>query len=235
MKVFVYNTTQEASEKAYDVFENAYNNGANVFGLATGSTPEGLYSEIIKSDIDLSNCISINLDEYYGLDKNHPQSYNYYMYDNLFKHKPFKKSYVPNGMNKDAEDEVRKYNQIIDEHPIDFQLLGIGVNGHIGFNEPGTPFELRTHLVELTPSTVEVNSRFFDSIDEVPNQAYSMGIADIMAAKEVLLMAFGEAKAEAIKALIEGEVSEDVPVTCLKNHTNVTVILDQGSASLLSK
>ena len=155
------------------------------------------------------------------------------MNQHLFQYKPFKRSYLPDGQAKDIQAECSRYNQILAENPVDFQVLGIGQNGHIAFNEPGTPFDSVTHEVALTESTIKANARFFDSIDEVPKSAICMGIANIMAAKEIILLAKGESKAKAIKAMVEGPVTTDVPASVLQKHPSVTVIADQAAASLL--
>lgn len=235
MEVIVFDTLKEASQKALEIFQTALDNGAQTFGLATGSTPEVLYALMANSSIDFTNATSINLDEYYGLDGEHPQSYRYFMNEKLFHHKPFKENFLPDGTNTDATAETERYNQIIAEHPIDLQLLGLGTNGHIGFNEPGTDFQGKTQLVELSESTIESNKRYFASAAEVPTQAYSMGIASIMESDHILLLAFGEAKAEAVKQMIEGPVTNELPASVLQQHSNVTVLLDKEAAILLSK
>ena len=235
MNVLTFDTADQAADKAFEIFKDALNKGANVFGLATGSTPEPLYEKLVASDLDFSNATSVNLDEYYGLAGDHPQSYRYYMQEKLFDHKPFKETFLPDGTNSDVAGEIESYNQILADHPVDLQLLGLGSNGHIGFNEPGTDFDQRTVLADLTDETIEANKRFFDSIDEVPKQAFSMGIASIMDAKEIVLMAFGEQKADAVKQMIEGPVTNEVPASILQNHSHVTVLLDKEAASKLSK
>ena len=233
MKIITVKDQVAGGKEALKVYQNEMKNGAKVFGLATGSTPITTYKEIVASDLDFSNCISINLDEYVGLKPTDPQSYHYFMNEHLFKYKPFKHSYIPDGTNLDAQAETTRYNQIIDEHPIDLQLLGLGRNGHIGFNEPGTPFDSLTSKIKLTQSTIDANARFFDHQDDVPKEAYSMGIGSIMKAKHILLEAYGNEKAEAIKAMIEGPVTPEVPASVLQNHANVTVIIDEAAASLL--
>lgn len=155
------------------------------------------------------------------------------MRDQLFNAKPFKESFLPNGLADDLEAEVKRYDQVIAEHPIDFQILGIGRNGHIGFNEPGTSFAEKTHVVDLQASTIEANSRFFASIDDVPKQAISMGIASIMASKMIVLLAFGKEKAAAIKGMVSGPVTEALPASVLQQHDNVVVIIDEAAASEL--
>lgn len=233
MEVITSKDKKTASKKAFELLQEDIKNGAKVFGLATGSTPEDLYTELRYSDVDFSESISINLDEYVGLSPEDPQSYRYFMEEHLFKAKPFKKSYLPDGVAKDLDAECKHYDQIIAEHPIDSQILGIGRNGHIGFNEPGTDFGVTTHVVELTESTIEANKRYFDKVEDVPTHALSMGIASILKTKHIYLLAFGKEKAEAVKGMIEGPVTTHVPASVLQNHPNVTVILDEEAASLL--
>ncbi len=235
MKVIVTENKIQGGAKAFEIFENEIKNGAKVLGLATGSTPETLYQNFINSDLNCSNLISINLDEYVGLTPDNPQSYHYFMRKHLFDKKPFKKSYVPDGMTKAVAATCKEYDQIIKDNPIDVQLLGIGRNGHIAFNEPGTPFDISTHEVKLTENTIKANSRFFDNEDEVPKSAICMGTANIMDAKKVVLMAFGEKKAQAIKEMIEGPVTEQVPASILQKHPDVTVIVDKAAAQELDK
>lgn len=235
MKVIVVKSQQEGAEIALDLLKNKLATGAQVLGLATGSSPIEFYKNIRQSDLDFSEVTSVNLDEYVGLDEESDQSYAYFMKEQLFSAKPFKKSYLPNGLASDLAAEVERYNHVLAEHPIDFQILGIGRNGHIGFNEPGAPFNGQTHLVDLAPSTIEANARFFDNPEEVPKQAISMGIANIMAAKTIVLMAYGQEKADAIKATVEGPVTEDVPASVLQNHDDVVLIIDEAAASKLTK
>ncbi|ABJ56586.1 glucosamine-6-phosphate deaminase [Oenococcus oeni] len=235
MKLEIINSQIEAGQKGLQIFKQAIQQGAQVFGLATGSTPISIYDAITQSDLDFTKFISINLDEYKGLANNHPESYHYFMNKYFFSKKPFAHSYMPNGLADDLKSETKHYDQIIEENPIDLQILGIGRNGHIGFNEPGTSFNSQTHIVNLTDNTIQANSRFFDSIDQVPKQAVSMGIASIMKSKEILIAAYGKEKAQAVKEFIEGPVTEDVPASILQKHPKVTVILDQAAAALLSK
>ena len=224
---------EEGGKKAFELIKEGVQNGAEVFGLATGSTPETLYQEMVKSDLDFSNCISVNLDEYVGLSGDNDQSYRYFMNEHLFNKKPFKATYVPNGKAKDLEEEWRRYEEIISNHPIDIQILGIGENAHIGFNEPGTPFDAPTQVVELTESTINANKRNFEKVGGVPTTAISMGIGSIMKSKKIILMAFGEAKAEAIANTINGGITVDVPASVLQNHADVTIIIDEAAASKL--
>jgi glucosamine-6-phosphate deaminase len=233
LKIIKVKDKIEGSQKAFEIMTESMANGSKVFGLATGSTPTELYKNFRESDVDFSNMISINLDEYVGLDENDEQSYRTFMKQQLFGEKPFKMSYVPNGKASDLEEEAKRYDAIIQEHPIDIQILGLGTNGHIGFNEPGTPFESTTHVVQLTNSTIQANKRFFEKEEDVPTTAVSMGIDSIFGAKEILLMAWGEDKAPAVKAMIEGEINEDMPASILQKHNDVVVIIDEAAASLL--
>lgn len=235
MNIIIVDNEQQGAEKAFEQFCKAYRQGATCFGLATGSTPQALYGLICKSQLDFSRCTSINLDEYVGLSPDNKKSYHYFMQEKLFSQKPFAQSFLPNGMENDAEKEVQRYETILKGYPIDFQILGIGRNAHIGFNEPGTPFSQRTHKVKLTDSTIEANKRFFERVEDVPTHAYSMGLQSIMDAKEIMLLAFGETKAVAIRDMIEGNLTEDVPASILQTHQNVTVILDKTAAKLLTK
>lgn len=233
MKVIRVNNQVEGGKKAFELLKAEMENGIKTLGLATGSTPLSFYNELANSELDFSEMTSINLDEYVGLAAENDQSYHHFMQENLFQYKPFKKSFLPNGLATDLQAEAKHYDQIIAEYPIDFQILGIGRNGHIGFNEPGTPFDMTTHIVDLTQDTIEANSRFFDSMEEVPKQAISMGIHSIMQSKMVVLMAYGKDKADAINQMINGPVSEDLPASVLQNHPNVVVIVDEAAASEL--
>ncbi|MFK4912108.1 glucosamine-6-phosphate deaminase [Lactococcus petauri] len=235
MKVITVKNQLEGAKIGFDLLKEAMDNGAKTLGLATGSTPVEFYNQIVKSNLDFSDMTSVNLDEYVGLDGSDEQSYRYFMSKHLFNEKPFKENFLPNGKAADLEAETKAYDQIIAEHPIDFQILGIGQNGHIGFNEPGTSFEETTHVVDLQESTIKANARFFENEEDVPRQAISMGIASIMAAKSIVLMAYGESKAEAIKGMVEGEITEDMPASILQKHADVVVIADEAAAALLSK
>lgn len=211
-----------------------------VIGLATGSTPEGLYSEVInfhkKTNHSFENVISFNLDEYIGLAEEDENSYHYYMNDKLFNHIniPFNQAHVPNGMANDLDSECTRYEEAIrDSGGIDIQLLGLGVNGHIGFNEPGTSFDSRTQIIKLDKSTRNANAHFFSLGGEVPAQAISMGIKSIMDTKKVILLVSGKNKAYALKKLLAGEVTEEFPATILHEHNDVTVIADEEALSEL--
>lgn len=234
MKVIRVNNQVEGGQVAFSLLKDEMAKGAKTLGLATGSTPLSFYEEIRKSNLDFSDMTSINLDEYVGLAADNEQSYRHFMQENLFQYKPFKESFLPNGLVEDLQAETRRYDQVIAEHGIDFQILGIGRNGHIGFNEPGTPFDVTTHIVDLAKDTIEANSRFFVSMDDVPKQAISMGIKSIMASKMVVLMAYGESKADAINQMINGPVTEELPASVLQNHPNVVVIVDEAAASKLN-
>lgn len=232
MKIEIVKDKKEGGQKAFELIQEAVNGGASVFGLATGSTPETLYEELRKSDIDFSDKVAINLDEYIGLGADHPQSYQTFMQEQLFNDKPFKETHIPDG-SAPEETEVERYNTILENNPIDVQILGIGTNAHIGFNEPGTSFDSETQKVELTKETIEANKRYFDSEKDVPEYAYSMGIASIMAAKKIILIAYGKNKAEAIANTVNGPVTEDVPASILQKHSDVVLILDEEAASQL--
>ena len=212
-----------------------------VLGLATGGTPVGTYQQLVewynKGDLDFSGVTTVNLDEYRGLPKDHPESYWSFMHRNLFDHVNIDPAHIhlPDGTNPDAEDACAKYNQIIHaEGGIDLQLLGIGHDGHIGFNEPGEAFELETHCVNLTPETIEANKRFFDgNVDLVPKQAYTMGIKTIMQARKVLMVANGTGKAEIIKKAFFGPVTPEVPASILQMHPDFTLVGDEEALSLI--
>ena len=211
-----------------------------VLGLATGSTPVGAYKQLIewynKGDVDFSQTFSVNLDEYKGLSGEHDQSYRYFMNRNFFDYINIKKenTNVPDGLARDAEAECNRYNHVIKNlGGIDLQLLGIGGNGHIGFNEPGAAFEKETHLVTLTEQTRESNARFFANLDEVPTHAFTMGIKSIMSAKKILLLATGEQKAKALYDSFFGPVTPGVPASILQLHNDCTVIADEAALSLI--
>ncbi|MBR3136680.1 MAG: glucosamine-6-phosphate deaminase [Clostridia bacterium] len=208
-----------------------------ILGGATGSTPLGLYAELVRlnkaGEISFKDASSFNLDEYVGLDGTHDQSYRYFMDHNLFDHIDIDKSRtrVPSGI--DVSDPSAYDKEIAAAGGVDLQLLGIGNNGHIGFNEPGTPFGSLTHVVELTESTREANKRFFKSIDEVPTHAVTMGVKTVMQARSIILMAIGPAKAPIMKEMLQGPVTEKVPASVLQLHPDVTVYMDFEAAKLL--
>ncbi|MFK5705876.1 glucosamine-6-phosphate deaminase [Ligilactobacillus sp. LYQ139] len=233
MKVIRVANENDGGKEALKIFAAALTDGARTFGLATGGTPETTYKELVASDLDFSQCTSVNLDEYVGLGPDNPQSYHYYMRTHLFDAKPFKANYLPNGLATDPDAEIVRYNKVIAAHPVDLQLLGIGRNGHIGFNEPGSPVDGKVRKIELTKSTIEANARYFDNETDVPRYAYSMGIGQIMAAKQILLEAFGEKKAAAVAAMVAGPVIPEVPASILQRHPDVTVIVDEAAAAEL--
>lgn len=213
----------------------------SVLGLATGSTPLGIYQNLIelyrKGDLDFSSVRTVNLDEYYGLDKSSDQSYVYFMWENLFKFINIKPEnvHIPNGANTDADAECRRYNQVIAElGGIDLQLLGIGHNGHIGFNEPSDHFEGGTHCVTLTASTIEANKRFFGDESQVPRKAITMGIKSIMSARRILLVASGVEKAEILCEALTGPITPKVPASILQLHGSVTVVADEEALSRMN-
>lgn len=233
IKVIVVKDKEEGGKKAFELVKQEVEAGLKVIGLATGSTPETLYQEIVASDLDFSDITSVNLDEYIGLEHDHPQSYHTFMNEHLFDHKMFEENYLPDGMAEDEEAEIKRYNQVLADHPIDLQILGIGVNAHIAFNEPGSSFDERTKKTRLTDETIEANKRFFESAEEVPRYAYSMGLRSIMDAKKIILLAYGENKAQAVMDAVEGPVTEEVPASILQRHPHVIFIVDEGAAKYL--
>lgn len=211
-----------------------------VLGLATGSTPIGTYEQLIewykKGDLDFSDVTSVNLDEYKGLPADNDQSYRYFMKEHLFNHVNIDQSrtYVPNGMEPDADKACLEYNNIIAQvGGIDLQLLGLGHNGHIGFNEPDTAFAKETHCVDLTQSTIDANTRFFASKDMVPRQAYTMGIKTIMQARKVVVVVSGTDKADIVKEAFFGPVTPQVPASILQLHNDVVLVADEAALSKL--
>lgn len=235
MNIIRVKNAEEGGKKAFDIIKDGIAHDASTFGLATGSTPQTLYHYIVNSELDFSDKVSVNLDEYVGLSSDDEQSYYYFMNSQLFNYKPFKKTFIPNGKADDLEAECKRYDEVLAEHPIDIQILGIGENGHIGFNEPGTSFDTTTHVVELTESTINANKRNFERVEDVPTHALSMGIQSIMNSKKILLLAYGSKKADAIKGMLEGEVTEELPASILQKHEDVVVIIDEGAASKLSE
>lgn len=233
MEIKIVKDKQAGGQLAFDLIKAGIQKNAKVLGLATGSSPITLYEAMVASDLDFSQMYSVNLDEYVGLAPDNDQSYHYFMQQHLFNQKPFKESFVPNGQAKDIAAEVDRYEQVIADHPVDIQILGIGRNGHIGFNEPGSSLTGKTHEVQLTQSTIDANARFFANKDDVPRQAISMGIGTIMKSKKIILLAYGEAKADAICQTVEGPVTTHVPASVLQNHDDAILILDEAAASKL--
>src|SRR5699024_11188201 len=241
MKIIKVKDYQEMSRLASEqVIDKINNTEEPVLGLATGSTHEGLYQNLIDANhnnlVSLKNVTTCNLDEYIGLASDDPNSYNYFMNEKLFKHIDIEPSntHLPNGKATDIEQECQDYEDLIKKTGIvNLQILGLGVNGHIAFNEPGTSFSSRTQKTELVEETIEANARFFDRKEDVPTHAITMGIESIMESEEIILLASGKNKAKAIKQLVEGEVTEDFPASILQKHPHATIIVDQDAASLL--
>lgn len=235
MEIIKVKDYEEMSEKAANiVVEDMKNLERPVIGFATGSTPIGLYSCLVKKyqqkEVSFKNATTFNLDEYVGLPKENKNSYHYYMQENLFQHIDVRPEnvHIPNGMAKDLEQECMTYDRLISKNKIDIQILGLGLNGHIGFNEPGTSFKSRTHIVKLDQSTRKANARFFQSIDEVPTEAITMGIETIMESKKLLLLVSGKEKADALARLLgTSDISEEFPASILRQHNDVTVIADE--------
>ncbi len=211
-----------------------------VLGLATGSTPIGTYAQLVewynKGDLDFSNVTTVNLDEYRGLNRENDQSYYYFMNEHLFSkvNVNHERTFLPDGTEKDSEKACADYNQIIEDvGGVDLQLLGLGHNGHIGFNEPGDVFKAKTHCVDLTETTIKANQRFFASIDDVPRQAYTMGIQTIMQARKILVVVSGEDKAGIVKEAFFGPITPRVQASVLQLHPDVTVVADEAALSLV--
>ena len=241
MKIYVADDYQKMSRQAANIISaHVILKPDCVLGLATGSTPIGMYKQLVdwynKGDLDFSQVKSVNLDEYVGLAPTHDQSYRYFMQTNLFDHVNIDpaNTNVPNGLAEDPEAECRRYNQVIrDLGGIDVQVLGMGHNGHIGFNEPEEAFELETHVVDLTESTIKANARFFASEDEVPKKAMTMGIKSIMQARQILVVVSGEDKADIVKRAFTGPVTPNVPASVLQMHPNVVLVGDKAALSKL--
>ena len=239
MRIIVVDNYEEMSKKSASMIASQVILKPNsVLGLATGDTPLGMYRELIKlynqKEVDFKEVRTFNLDEYYGLNRENPQSYYSYMINNLFNNINISRENinVPSGMAKDVEAACLEYEiKIKAAGGIDMQVLGIGGNGHIGFNEPDVNFEAETHLVNLDEQTIEANSRFFESIDEVPVKAISMGIKTIMNSKKIILLANGISKAEAIEKAVKGKINPNVPASILQLHNDVTIIVDKEAAS----
>lgn len=243
MKLIVVNNYEELSKVAAKEFSKIIKEKENaVLGLATGGSPVGMYKELIRmyeqKELNFSKITTVNLDEYIGLNPEHNQSYRYFMNNNLFNHINIDKSntFVPNGLAEDLEAQCKEYDQKISElGGIDIQLLGVGNNGHIAFNEPNSELSSGTHIISLTDNTIEANARFFDNIDDVPRKAITMGVGGIMKAKKIILIASGESKAEAIKGIFSGKITTANPATMLQMHRDVTIIVDEAAAKLINK
>lgn len=240
MNVIITANYERLSEEAAKfLIETVKHNPYAVLGLATGTTPLGLYKRLIadhkENGTSYKHIRAVNLDEYKGLPKDHPQSYAYFMRKNLFDHIDIdlNNTYIENGMAEDDQAECKRYDEILEKYPRDIQLLGLGSNGHIAFNEPNTPFDSMTHVVTLAESTVKDNARLFSDISEVPKKAYTMGLKSIMQAKKIIVLANGLNKAEIVARLMYGSPSEELPASILYNHKDCTVILDEDAASKL--
>lgn len=237
MKIYKAKDYKDMSRKAANIISAQVIMKLNcVLGLATGSTPIGTYDQLVewynKGDLDFSEVTTVNLDEYKGLPRTNDQSYYYFMHQHLFDRVNIdpERTNVPNGMEPDAEKECGRYEGLIRSlGGVDLQLLGLGHNGHIGFNEPGEAFEKETHCVDLTESTIEANKRFFASADDVPKQAYTMGIKTIMQAKKILIVVNGENKADIVERAFFGPVTPEVPASILQLHNDVTLVGDEAA------
>lgn len=241
MEIRVFDHAQDAAVAAADIIANVMKSQKKtVLGLATGSTPVPMYQELARrcdaKELDFSNVYTYNLDEYIGLDGTHDQSYRYFMNKNLFDHINIDKAntHVPCGTGADHAADAKHYDEMIQaEGGIDVQVLGIGNNGHIGFNEPSDVFYKGTHVVDLTESTIDANKRFFEHREDVPKQAITLGMGGIMTAKKVIMLAFGKGKADAVRAMIHGEIDPKCPASILQLHRDVTVLLDREAAAEL--
>ena len=240
-KVIIVKNAEEAALEAFKVMKDFIKPG-KVLGLATGSTPLGLYELMVKdhkeNGTSYEDILTFNLDEYVNLPIAHPESYYAFMHRNLFDliDVPEDNTHVPSGLGDNLDEQCKAYDKMIEEHPVDIQLLGIGSDGHIAFNEPGTAFDSGTHVTDLAESTIKDNARFFDfDMSKVPTQACTQGIGTIMKAKNILLIATGANKAQAVKDMLEGPVDEKCPASILQKHPNVTIIVDEPAASLLTK
>ncbi|MGL5540070.1 MAG: glucosamine-6-phosphate deaminase [Erysipelotrichaceae bacterium] len=240
MEVFIFENKEQVSQKAFEVMMDVVKNKPNaVLGLATGSSPIGMYQKMIQDHKENGTSYeairTFNLDEYLGLPKTHEQSYYTFMYEHLFNGLdiPEENVNIPQA-GGNPEDNAREYEALLSDVHVDIQVLGIGSNGHIGFNEPGTPFSQETHIIDLQEKTRVDNARFFENdINKVPTQAITMGIATIMKANKILLIATGENKADAVYQMLKGPVQESMPASVLQNHANVVVVIDKAAASKL--
>ena len=242
MKLITIDNYEELSKVAARELASTIKEKPNaILGLATGGSPVGMYKELIKmyqdGELDFSKIKTVNLDEYVGLNPEHEQSYRHFMNENLFNHVNINinNTIVPNGLAQDLNAECKEYDKKIEElGGIDVQLLGVGNNGDIAFNERDKELSSGTHVITLTEDTIKANSRFFDTIDEVPKRAITMGLGEIMKAKKIVLIASGESKAEAIKGLFSGKITTENPASMLQMHGDVTVIVDKAAAKLIN-
>lgn len=242
MQIFTFKTVEELhSEAANRIISLVRENPKCVLGLSTGSSPIGVYKKLIAdhkaNGTTYQEVVTFNLDEYEGLDGSSEHSYRYFMNDELFDHLDIKKenTHLPSGIGDLVQNCAQYEEEIKAAGGIDLQLTGIGTNGHIAFNEPGTSFDTYTHIAELTQSTIDSNAKFFPSREEIPTRAISMGIQSIMETRQVLMIAYGKSKAQAIKQMIDGPVSEDLPASILQRHANAIVLLDKEAASELTR
>lgn len=240
MKIIFTEDYDELSEKAFEIMKDVVKiNPYAVLGLATGTTPLGVYKRLIadhlKNGTSYKHIRAVNLDEYKGLSAIHPQSYAYFMRKNLFVNIDIDldNTYIENGTAEDESAECKRYDKLLKLLPRDLQLLGLGENGHIAFNEPNTPFDSTTHIVNLTESTIKANSRFFNDIFDVPKQAFTMGMKSIMQAKKILILASGEIKAKAVYKTVKGEVNVNCPASILQKHPDCTLVVDKSAGKLL--
>jgi glucosamine-6-phosphate deaminase len=241
MNLIMTSDNQTLSQKAFAFIKETITRKADaVFGMPTGDTPKKLYQMIIddhqKHRTSYRDAKMFNLDEYVGLETNHPQSYYHFMRSHLIDYLHIKLSnfHIPRGDSISLHQSCLMYEELLAIHPRDIQLLGLGINGHIGFNEPGTPFSARTRVVTLTEDTRRANARFFSSIDEVPKYAITMGIENILEAKRIVIMASGKSKAQAVMNMLEGEVTEACPASALRMHPDLWVIIDSLASTMLS-
>lgn len=241
MNIIIAENYQDLSEKAAGIVaEEVKRNQHAVLGLATGSTPEGMYAQLVKmfneKKVDFNSVVTFNLDEYACLSPEHAQSYHYYMHQHFFEHVNVRDEniHIPCYNDKNIADSYLEYDRIISEAGgIDLQVLGIGGNGHIGFNEPNNYLHTRTHLIDLSEDTLEANSRFFDSPEEVPRQAVTMGMGSIMDALKIILLASGKNKARAVQGMCTGKITTSLPASLLQLHRDITLLVDKEAASLL--
>lgn len=240
MKIIIVKDYEKVSDKAFEIMKEVVSgNPEAVLGLATGTTPLGLYARIIadheENGTSYARVKAANLDEYAGVGKDNVNSYAYFMRKNLFDKIDIKleNTHIENGMALNADAECKRYAELLANMPRDIQVLGIGSNGHIAFNEPGTPFDSVTHTVELAESTVRDNARLFDRIEDVPRKAFTMGLSEIMQAKKILILATGANKADAVYGMIRGEVTEQLPASILRKHPDCVLICDEAAGSRL--
>ena len=241
MNILKFNSDEDFVQTGANLIASLLqSNPKAVLGLATGSSPVGVYSKLVemhqKGFVSFSKATSFNLDEYIGLPVDHPQSYRSFMNEQLFNHIDIDpgQTHIPNGNAADMEAECLAYDKMLEENgPVDLQILGIGSNGHIGFNEPDDNLSSKTHVVDLLEDTREANARFFDSLDDVPRQAITMGIGGILKARQILLLVRGAGKAEAIRNAVEGPITTQCPASLLQSHPNVIVLVDEGAGKWL--